>query len=57
MSRYNGPGNGIDIAYAIGVSPDGSTVFVTGGSCGSTTGYVYATTAYDASTGTQLLVS
>ena len=48
-SRYQGPGRSEDIANAIAVSPDGATVFVTGGS-----GLNYATVAYDASTGKQL---
>ena len=53
--RYNGPGNGDDSATALGVSPDGSKVFVTGLSTGSTSGYYdYATVAYDASTGAKL---
>jgi outer membrane protein assembly factor BamB len=51
--RYNGVGNGNELPHALGVSPDGSEVFVTGQSVGST-GFDYATVAYDASTGTQL---
>ena len=46
MSRYNGPKNSYDYATGLGVSPDGSRVFVTG-----PTGYT--TVAYDASTGAQ----
>jgi hypothetical protein len=57
VSRYNGPGNGSDVSNALGLSPDGSTVFVTGGSGGQATHQDYATVAYDASTGTQLWVS
>src|SRR2546427_497360 len=53
---YNGPGNGSDYAEALGMSPDGSEVFVTGGSTGSTSSYDYATVAYDASTGARLWV-
>jgi len=52
--RYNGPANRDDQAYALGVSPDGSKVFVTGRSEGSTSGSDYATVAYDATTGAQL---
>jgi WD40 repeat protein len=55
--RYNGPGKAGDFAHALGVSPDGSMVFVTGGSAGSAGSAAYATVAYDASTGAQLWVS
>ena len=53
--HYDASGN-IDVAAALGVSPDGSVVFVTGGSDGSTSGDDYATVAYDAVTGTRLWV-
>lgn len=52
--RYNGPGDGRDAAHALGVSPDGSQVFVTGHSTGSPFHTDYATLAYYASTGAQL---
>src|SRR5204862_495983 len=52
--HYHGPGDANDIAYSLGVSPDGSKVFVTGSSIGAGTGYDFATVAYDASTGGQL---
>jgi DNA-binding beta-propeller fold protein YncE len=49
-ARYNGPGNGGDDAHSLGVSLDGTKVFVTGESLGSTS-VDYATIAYNASTG------
>ena len=52
--RYDGPAGGTDHAFALEVSPDGSAVFVTGGSKASTRAYDYATVAYDASTGSRL---
>ena len=52
--RYNGPGDQEDYAQAVGVSPDGTKVFVTGYSIGSTSERDYATVAYDASTGAKL---
>ena len=55
MSRYNGPGNSVDDAVAIGVSPDGTKVFVTGSSWDVSRDF--ATVAYDASSGTQVWVS
>jgi PQQ-like domain len=51
VSRYNGPGDGDDSAAALAVSPDGSTVFVSGGSAGAASGQDYTTIAYDAATG------
>jgi len=56
-SRYNGPGNGADSASAVAVSPDGATVYVTGGSEGIATQRDYATVAYNAATGAQLWAS
>ena len=56
VKRYNGPGNGDDVAKAVAVGPGGGTVFVTGYSKGATSGYDYATVAYNAATGTQLWV-
>jgi len=49
--RYNGAGNEDDDATALGVSPDGSRVYVTGSSTGATTSHDFATIAYDATNG------
>jgi PQQ-like domain len=54
VRKYDGPGNGRDQPYAIGVSSDGSRAFVTGQSTGSGTGDDWATVAYDAATGATL---
>jgi hypothetical protein len=53
-ARYNGPGNGTDIASALIVDTAGN-VFVTGKSERSGTGYDYTTVKYD-NTGTELWV-
>ena len=55
VKRYDGPAGSHDYARAIGVSPDGTRVFVTGLSYGAT-GSGYVTIAYEASSGTQLWV-
>lgn len=48
---YQGSGGGNDIVRSIGVSPDGTAVFVTGESYGGqSVGYDYATVSYDAAT-------
>ena len=52
VARFRGPADGDDIPRAIGVSPDGSRVFVTGSIDSSPPDY--GTVAYDASTGAQL---
>ena len=46
VARYNSTTNRYDYATAIGVSPDGSRVYVTGPSA-------YRTIAYDAATGSR----
>jgi hypothetical protein len=51
IRRYDGPGDNVDGAGSVAISPNGSKVFVTGGSIGATSSYDYATIAYDASTG------
>ena len=56
VTRYNGPANGVDDAFAMAVSPGGSTVYVTGQSQGTTSGSDYATVAYSAATGALLWV-
>jgi DNA-binding beta-propeller fold protein YncE len=47
LSRYNGPGNGDDEASVLALSPDGSTLYVTGLSAGVTS-IDFATIAYRA---------
>ena len=57
VKRYTGPGSGDDQAYSVAPSPDGTAVFVTGYSSGTTAGQVnYATVAYSATTGAQVWV-
>ena len=56
VERYNGEADQVDVPSAIGVSPDGTRVYVTGYTSGSTTSEDYATVAYDAVTGDQLWV-
>jgi DNA-binding beta-propeller fold protein YncE len=56
-SRYNGPHDGFDVPHGLAVSPDGSTVFVTGGIQGaSTRSGDFATVAYTAASGARLWV-
>ncbi len=56
VRRYDGPAQGWDNAQALAVSPDGSRIFVTGGSKGTDTGQDFATVAYDAISGQTLWV-
>jgi PQQ-like domain len=49
--RYNGPAKGDDEPNSVAVSPDGSTVYVTGQSIGAGGPYNYATVAYAAASG------
>jgi WD40 repeat protein len=57
VKRYNGTGNSTDDARSVAVSPDGTAVFVTGSSPGTTSAEDYATVGYNAATGAQLWVS
>jgi hypothetical protein len=52
VSHYDGA-SGFDFAEALDVSPDGSSVVVTGASEGTSGRREYATVAYDASTGAE----
>jgi WD40 repeat protein len=54
VTRYNGPRNGDDAAASLTISAAGTTAFVTGTSQGGSTGFDYATIAYNAATGAQL---
>jgi hypothetical protein len=57
-ARYNGPGNGDDIASSVKITPDGGTVLVTGTSYGGPgVGSDWATVAYRVATGAQRWVS
>jgi DNA-binding beta-propeller fold protein YncE len=51
QSRYAGAASGNDQGRAVAISPDDSTVYVTGRSMGASTGYDDATIAYTAATG------
>ena len=57
VSRYDGPGHSNDEVAALGVSPHGASVVVTGASPGIHLKHDYATVAYDASTGAVRWVS
>jgi hypothetical protein len=54
VKRYNGTGNGKDGCSSIATSPDGTKVFVTGFSAGTTPHRDYITLGYNAATGTWL---
>ena len=62
VSRYNGQANSEDDTYSVAVSPDGQTVYVTGGSANippTNTGIYrdYATVAYSSTTSVPLWTS
>jgi WD40 repeat protein len=53
VRRYQGPAGGDDVGYRVGVSPDGSGVFVSGDSYGGASGFDYLTIAYEAANGSR----
>jgi DNA-binding beta-propeller fold protein YncE len=53
-ARYNGKASKNEFANAIAVSPDGKSVYITGGSHGRTSRQDLATVGYSAATGRQL---
>jgi WD40 repeat protein len=53
VRRYQGPAGGDDVGYRVGVSPDGSGVFVSGDSYGGGSGFDYLTIGYDAASGSR----
>jgi hypothetical protein len=55
--RYNSHGSNYDLAHSVAVSPDGSSVFVTGTSAADTPAADYATIAYNAVTGVRRWIS
>jgi outer membrane protein assembly factor BamB len=57
VRRYDGAARGWDSVNALALSPDGTRVYVTGGSRGFETGRDYATIAYDVTTGARLWVA
>lgn len=57
VAGYDGPGNGHDIPHAIGMSQDGTRIFVTGESPGDGTFMDFATIAYDTDNGSELWVA
>ena len=54
VSRYNGPGNGEDVANAMAVGPRGNLVYVTGNSTGTNGKFDFATLALNSNTGRQV---
>jgi hypothetical protein len=55
VARYDGPFHDYDEAYAIGLAPDGTALYVTGRSTDAYHGsYDYATVAYDTGGGAEL---
>lgn len=56
VARYNGPGNGADVARAIAIDPEGN-LLISGYSTGAGTHFDYATIKYNGETGQQLWVA